>query len=169
MKENKDLEWRMMGFVPYNISEIQKGIQFGHAVVEYANTVNVTDNRLVSDAYRKWSRFDKTFIILNGGTTNAGINPGPGFIYGTMDTILDTLEDMDIPHASFREPDLNHALTAIVFLVSEVSYDFNEWPDVVSTEGSIDQIIERQKIANIQKYGKKTMFLRELIRNKKLA
>ena len=32
--ENK-LELRMYGFVPYNISEIQKAIQFGHAVVEY--------------------------------------------------------------------------------------------------------------------------------------
>jgi len=29
-------EYRMYGLVPYNISEIQKGIQFGHAVVEYA-------------------------------------------------------------------------------------------------------------------------------------
>ena len=30
-----NLEWRMYGMVPYNISEIQKGIQFGHAVVEF--------------------------------------------------------------------------------------------------------------------------------------
>lgn len=30
------LELRMYGFVPYNLSEIQKGIQYCHAVVEYA-------------------------------------------------------------------------------------------------------------------------------------
>jgi len=27
---------RMYGLVPYNISPIQQGIQFGHAVVEYS-------------------------------------------------------------------------------------------------------------------------------------
>jgi hypothetical protein len=35
MKNENKLELRMMGFVPYNISEITKAIQFGHAVVEY--------------------------------------------------------------------------------------------------------------------------------------
>ena len=35
--EPEDLEWRMYGIVPYNISDIQKGIQFGHAVQEYNN------------------------------------------------------------------------------------------------------------------------------------
>ena len=32
------LELRMYGLVPYNISPIQQGIQFGHAVVEYGRT-----------------------------------------------------------------------------------------------------------------------------------
>ena len=31
----KQLEYRMYGLVPYNLSPIQQGIQFGHAVVEY--------------------------------------------------------------------------------------------------------------------------------------
>ena len=30
------LELRMYGFVPYNLSPIQQGIQYGHAVVEYS-------------------------------------------------------------------------------------------------------------------------------------
>lgn len=29
------LKYRMYGLVPYNISPIQQGIQFGHGVVEY--------------------------------------------------------------------------------------------------------------------------------------
>ena len=33
--EKDKLEYRMMVLVPYNISPIQQGIQFGHAVVEY--------------------------------------------------------------------------------------------------------------------------------------
>jgi len=34
-KTAKYLEYRMYGIVLYNISSIQAGIQFGHAVVEY--------------------------------------------------------------------------------------------------------------------------------------
>ena len=37
MNKPEELEWRMYGIVPYNISDIQKGIQFGHAVQEYNN------------------------------------------------------------------------------------------------------------------------------------
>jgi hypothetical protein len=32
------LEYRMYGLVPYNLSPIQQGIQFGHAVVDYGRT-----------------------------------------------------------------------------------------------------------------------------------
>ena len=35
----KKLELRMYGLVPYNISPIQQGIQFGHAVVEYGQMI----------------------------------------------------------------------------------------------------------------------------------
>jgi hypothetical protein len=30
------LEYRMYGLVPYNLSPIQQGIQFGHGVIEYS-------------------------------------------------------------------------------------------------------------------------------------
>ena len=63
--ENK-LEYRMYGLVPYNISPIQQGIQFGHAVVEYMLNFPV-DLRVYKDT-KKWAEEDKTFIILNGGT-----------------------------------------------------------------------------------------------------
>jgi hypothetical protein len=36
--DHKD-DWRMYGLVPYNISPIQQGIQFGHAVQEYNNII----------------------------------------------------------------------------------------------------------------------------------
>ena len=42
---------------------INTEIQFGHAVVEYDNEYYNTDK------YKKWSLIDKTFIVLNGGTT----------------------------------------------------------------------------------------------------
>ena len=59
-----ELKYRMYGLVNYQLSGIQKGIQFGHAVVEYGLKYFNTDE------YKRWANFDKTFIILNGGTTN---------------------------------------------------------------------------------------------------
>lgn len=35
MKNVESKTYRMYGLVPYNISPIQQGIQYGHAVVEY--------------------------------------------------------------------------------------------------------------------------------------
>ena len=59
------LKYRMYGLVPYNISPIQQGIQFGHGVVEYLmNNFNKPETQY-------WANDDKTFIILNGGTTNS--------------------------------------------------------------------------------------------------
>jgi len=106
---DKRLEYRMYGLVPYNISEIQKGIQFGHAVVEYAR--NCGD----SEEYLLWSRDDKTFMILNGGTTNTE----EGKWFGSMNKHWSTLVVNGITHSIFREPDLGNQLTAVVFLVDE--------------------------------------------------
>ena len=61
-KENRI--YRMTGLVPYNLSPIQQGIQFGHGVIEYSLDFGDTPE------YQKWAKKDKTFIILNGGTTN---------------------------------------------------------------------------------------------------
>ena len=87
--ENK-LELRMYGFVPYNISEIQKGIQFGHALVEYGlENFNTTE-------YLDWAKYWKTFIILNGGTSNHSTNryhETEEEYVGSMETILETLKE----------------------------------------------------------------------------
>lgn len=111
MKMKENLKWRMYGFVPFNISEIQKGIQFGHGVVEYAQ------NYFNTDEYQKWANVDKTFIILNGGTSSA------------MLVNHQTLIDAGITTRSFCEPDLNNMLSAIVFLVDERVYDRENYPD----------------------------------------
>ena len=110
---------RMYGLVPYNISPIQQGIQFGHAVVEYGLQMNRSRSDVGYDGtdYNKWATEDKTFIILNGGTTNKNTNQeGP---IGTLNQAADKLFQMDIPTARFHEPDLGDQLTAVVFLVDE--------------------------------------------------
>ena len=107
----------MYGLVPYNISPIQQAIQYGHAVVEYAN------DHFHDEDYQLWARQDKTFIILNGGTTNRStLTPG------SLNTHLDTIVSKGLKNAIFREPDLGDQLTAIVFLVDDRVWDTKNWP-----------------------------------------
>jgi len=122
MKER--LEYRMYGLVPYNISPIQQGIQFGHAVVEYGLDYGQGH---ADDPYLQWARNDKTFIILNGGTTNKSRMALDN--YGTLNKALDELKKDGIEVATFYEPDLGDQLTAVVFLVDERVWDKEKYPE----------------------------------------
>ena len=142
MKEK--LELRMYGLVPYNISEIQKGIQYGHAVVEYGQMVK-SKNRMpdymqddygqISELigrYDDWANNWKTFIILNGGTSNHSQNRYHQFedeFVGTMESNLLSLKDAGITTAEFYEPDLNDMLSSIVFVVDERVFNKKDYPD----------------------------------------
>ena len=109
----------MYGLVPYNISPIQQGIQFGHAVVEYSI------GRYGShDDYEHWAKEDKTFIILDGGTTNDNEER-----LGSLNKSVRRLEDICIPYATFNEPDLGDQLTAVVFLVDDRVWDKDKYPE----------------------------------------
>lgn len=123
--ENK-LELRMYGFVPYNISEIQKGIQFGHAIVEYG-----LENFHTND-YLDWAKYWKTFIILNGGTSNHSTNryhETEEEYVGSMETILETLKENNVTLGTFFEPDLNDMLSAVVFIIDERVFNRKKYPD----------------------------------------
>ena len=120
----KRLEYRMYGLVPYNLSPIQQGIQFGHAVVEYSlNHYSYTEQK-GSSPYSQWAHYDKTFIILNGGTTNKNEER-----YGTLNMAQSELHAMGVELATFNEPDLGDQLTAVVFLVDERVWDKEKYPD----------------------------------------
>ena len=113
------VKYRMYGLVPYNISPIQQGIQFGHAVVEYSI------GRYGShDDYKQWAKEDKTFIILDGGTTNDNEER-----LGSLNKSVRRLEDICIPYATFNEPDLGDQLTAVVFLVDDRVWDKEKYPE----------------------------------------
>ncbi len=118
-----DRTYRMYGLVPYNISPIQQGIQFGHAVVEYGLEFGTIP------AYQKWARQDKTFIILNGGTTNTRFNIEDGLPFGSLNNHLLNLISNKTQVATFFEPDLGDQLTAVVFLVDDRVFDKKNWPD----------------------------------------
>jgi hypothetical protein len=120
-------KYRMYGLVNYQLSGIQQGIQYGHALQEY-NNIMMSNHKLKNDKSQTefdiWRYSCKTFIILNGGTTNNYIET-----YGTMNLHQNTLHDMNWLYAAFNEPDLGNQLTAIVFLVPEQVYNRKLYPD----------------------------------------
>jgi hypothetical protein len=128
---------KMYGLVPYNISPEQKGIQFGHALQEYNNEYFAR-----CDKFAQWRTKDKTFIILNGGTTNKQPDIVTGEPFGTLNQHLLELIRMRIPTATFMEPDLGDQLTAVVFLVDERVWDRKKYPDfrdvLIEKYGTID-------------------------------
>ncbi len=177
-KTDMYLEYRMFGIVPYNISPIQAGIQFGHAVVEYQQ--NTRGMGKIEDIYNKWASQDKTFIICNGGTTNENQDDK---WYGSMQKRRDALAEAGILFAEFREPDLNNTLTAVVFLVDERVWAkelYNDFiPEVLPwsrQKPSEKKLIELEEKNNINyKHwedkigGPKNVFLRTFLKNLKLA
>ena len=181
-KTDKYLEYRMYGLVPYNISPIQSGIQYGHAVVEYSQ--NVIGSGDIEELYNKWARKDKTFIILNGGTTN---EDSESKYYGTLQQHRDDLRDNAILFSEFKEPDLNNTLTAVVFLVDERVFNKELYPDYVKIpypwkdkgrkykpkEGEMNKW-EEENNKNYQQWivkvgGEKNVFLRDFLKDFKLA
>jgi hypothetical protein len=151
-----ELELRMYGFVPYNISEIQKGIQFGHAVVEYGI------ENFNTPQYLDWAKYWKTFIILNGGTSNHSMNRyhhDENEYQGSMEDILGTLMLNEVKLATFYEPDLNDMLSAIVFIIDERVFnrkdypDFGDWVMINHFSYLQDNMMNSNKIEKMRKEG----------------
>lgn len=163
-KHDLYLEYRMYGLVAYQLSgTIHAGIQFGHAVVEYGQLVIGIPK--FDKIYSKFANKDKTFIILNGGTTNE--NPER---FGTLQQHSKTLRDNGVLIAEFREPDLNDTLTAIVFLVDERVFKRDLYPDFIVDETASFEESEKQYIDWLEKIGgESNLFLRTFLPNFKLA
>lgn len=188
----------MYGLVPYNISPIQQAIQFGHAVVEYGQRVKmpISLSKLSlnsSQIYDDWADNWKTFIILNGGTTNYKYNED-GSQFGTLNNHLQLLKEHNVDLAIFNEPDLGDQLTAIVFIADERVFNRKKYPDfedwVIDNYGDLirsdyyttsfmlaQQIKASDKKEDKKVYeewkkivgGEKNVFLRDFLKNFKLA
>ena len=159
-------ELRMYGLVPYNISPIQQAIQFGHAVVEYGQMIKRTNKSTHINRYEDWADNWKTFIILNGGTSNHSVNryqPDEEFI-GSMEENLKALKEVGIPVATFYEPDLNDMLSGIVFVVREEVFNKKDYPDfedwVIEHYGDLLKVDP----GNYKTFGKTTKQLARMIK-----
>jgi hypothetical protein len=194
----KKLELRMYGLTPYNISPIQQGIQFGHAVVEYGQKMKYLGehNQSLNTQYNDWADNWKTFIILNGGVSNHSVNrySDTEDFFGSMEKNLKLLEDNDVEIGTFYEPDLNDMLSGIVFIVDERIFnkkdypDFSDWlmsnygelirTELGATVHTISENIKNSTNKQDQKVykewvslvgGEKNVFLRDFLKNFRLA
>ena len=127
LNEEKELELRMYFFVPYNISDIQQGIQAGHALGRYCLRYGRHDpNHIVWDFLEKW----ETWIVLNGGTTNDE-RDFEAIPAGSLNQIGDNLMANHVEFSYMIEPDLNHALTALCIICDERVFNKKDYPDFI--------------------------------------
>lgn len=172
----------MYFFVPYNISPIQQAIQAGHAALEYAHKYGNNKD------YISFIENDKTWIILNGGTTNS-IWDENGIPLGSLDQIRENLRDNKINNSHFVEPDLNNALTAVCFLADERVWDYETYPDFIdfyaklfpddmTPQRRVELRLKSEEELKLLPYydhwveslgGNENVFLRQLLKGKKLA
>lgn len=196
-------EKRMYFFVPYNISPIQQGIQSGHAALEYARKYQNDPDYM--DFIDNW----KTWVILNGGTTNRNLiknldtnlcdnlKTKKDFYVGSLDNIASSIIKANIKYGIFFEPDLNNALTAICFIADERVWNYKDYPNffdyVLNTKTYLESLNNMVLDDNLEIFNAKTedqlkeifpeyykewvdfmggetnIFLRELIKGKKLV
>lgn len=167
-------KYRMYGLVPYNLSPIQQGIQYGHSVVEYGLQSHEIGG-IALDKYLNWANNDKVFIILNGGTTNTRPSIVTGEPYGTLNQHLLTLHMNGILLSTFFEEDLGDQLTAITFLVDDRVWDTETYPDFEYDDDE-REFVGTQRSYETQYYewserigGEKNVFLKEFLKQFRLA
>lgn len=163
------LELRMYGFVAYNLGSVQKGIQFGHAVVEYSKFIDqlrelgIPEHKEVVERWIDWRDNHKTFIVLDGGSTNKNLGPNLGnlnLLYSEISVLTPTIP--------FYEPDLGDQMSAFVFILDERVFNEKDWSFYYEDKDFIDiknkwfeQLPEKEQIA--------LESLRHLIKGKRLA
>jgi hypothetical protein len=126
---------------------------------------------------------------LNGGTTNNELDQSINNYKGTLNQVKSAIIQhnwkyrkvegfIPIEYADFYEPDLNNALTAVCFICDQRVWDYEmvlEWEDYYKdyysyqdgfSDASEDEVREKweEEIG-----GTNNVFLRELIKEKKLA
>jgi hypothetical protein len=164
------LNYRLYFFLCRNLSDTSKGIQAGHAALEYANIYGNDPE------YKQFISNNKTWILLNGGISNDDV------VYDdSLQGIEDILKNNNIKYSKFIEPDLNNCLTAICVLIDERVYDFKNYPNFIeyNFNNSID--IKEDESEIIKEYemdflsykehigGEANYILKKLIYKRKLT
>ena len=132
--------YRMYCFVERHLSSIDKGIQAAHSIVEYSKEYGNYPS------YYRWANYDKTIILLNGGTTN------------DLSDICKELNEWKIRYSLFKEEDLGGIVTSVSVLVDDRTFDeeYYHYEIEEREESGIDLTEEEYQIC----------VLRELIKSK---
>ena len=147
----------MYGMVLYSLSDMQKGIQFGHATDVYGRMYGDTNidtlNNVMSmfklqsdhstncNGYRALCKMiedagDNQYVewrdvwmtyIILSGGTSNHSLATPG----TLQMYMKLLNQLGVRVATFHEPDLNDTMTALAFLVDERVFDDKKYPSPV--------------------------------------
>jgi len=125
-------ESRMYFFVMRQLNGLNKGIQAGHAAVEYGLKHGK------KKAYKNFAQHHKTFIVLDGGGSE------------DMKSRMVELVCFKVDHAPFYEPDLNNSLSAIAFIVPESIYgmDIKGLDDTHTKEIEFARYLKSFKLAS---------------------
>jgi len=175
----KNLKKRMYFLTMYNISDIQKSLQCGHAALEYAYKYKDTEE--VWDFIKN----HKTWVILNGGTSNDATQSFYGLEKenGSMEQHALALFENKVQFSKFYEPDLNYSLSAICLIVDERVFnkeDYPEFPQYLAqaredfTFNFGGAPLEEEYPEDYKKWvelmgGKKNVFLKEFLSSFRLA
>ena len=189
------LELRMYGLVIYNASPIQQAIQYGHAVVEYG--LKFFNDEDYQDWAKYCKTFIVLSGGFSNHTPSRYLQTKVDAGYdnvehvGSMEKNLEELIKNDIKFATFFEEDLNDAMTAIVFLVDEKVFDRKKYPDFnlegiygskipdnidhmdpvfPSRFGLLGSVVREKWEEWVESIGgRKNLFMREWLKNFKLA
>jgi hypothetical protein len=139
----------------------------------------------------------RVVLLLNGGTSNKGHHSeyGESKQLGSMEQHFNVLKENKIKCAAFYEPDLNHSMSAIAFLVDERVFNKKDYPDFsfpkpgddfIYTFGGkynlatinnkmsnykslYDKEIKHQEQKYIKEVGKDIAFLKDFLKQFRLA
>lgn len=173
VKVDDERLYRMYCLVLRQLSPMQKGIQAAHSIVEYANKFPHDEE------YKEWSKFDKTIIVLDAGTSF------------DIEEIIDQLDEHKVDYAIFKEEDLNSITTSIAILVDDRVFDKDRFQSFDIWRANKYPVIPMHCVAYIGNFdhdpndytyyehhkewveevlgGEKNDFLRQLISSKHLA
>lgn len=173
VKVDDERLYRMYCLVLRQLSPMQKGIQAAHSIVEYANKFPHDEE------YKEWSKFDKTIIVLDAGTSF------------DIEEIIGQLDEHKVDYAIFKEEDLNSITTSIAILVDDRVFDKDRFQSFDSWRANKYPVIPMHCVAYMGNFdhdpndytyyehhkewveevlgGEKNDFLRELISSKRLA
>ena len=105
----EQVKYSMYFFVLRQLNGLNKGIQCGHAALDFMAEYGHIK------AYVDFVKYHKTWIILEGG--------------GSQDMIdrCDELADFGIDYTFFREPDLADMITAVAFIMPNIQDGGDMW------------------------------------------